>query len=357
MNGKDRSVDKIYLMLGSACNLKCRHCFETDVPQPRLRKQIDRSVLDYLKSMADPSNPLQLIFWGGEPLLYMPLIRDVVETLGDDNFHYWVMSNGVLLTDEITDYLNRHRMFFSVSCDGPLTASVRGINVFDSPDFCRRFRRIERRCIGVTTHAYNINPYELERFVTERVGVTKLHYQYMLKCTFDMPSDLYNYDLQSFQSTIGRCIQDWLNEKSSGCSGSPAVPFLSRGVGGVLHWLDRRRKGLDDEWYPECEAMRRQINLDISGIVHACHNRSAPIGRIEESPAVLRERCEALFKEELKKKPECLTCDIQPLCRRGCPFVKRSPGQDACCEAEKVYWLGALETVRAASECGLLKNE
>lgn len=34
----ETDLKKIYLMLGPACNLKCRHCYETDVPQPRLKK-------------------------------------------------------------------------------------------------------------------------------------------------------------------------------------------------------------------------------------------------------------------------------------------------------------------------------
>ena len=118
----ETDLKKIYLMLGPACNLKCRHCYETDVPQPRLKKTIDRDVWNYLERMSADrvkrgDAPMQLTFWGGEPLLYWNLIREVVERMGDGAFSYWIMSNGVLLSDDMVDFINTHGMFYSVSCE------------------------------------------------------------------------------------------------------------------------------------------------------------------------------------------------------------------------------------------------
>ena len=85
-------LKKIYLMLGPACNLKCRHCYETDQPQPRLKKQIHPDVWTYLDRIrVGRTQPMKLTFWGGEPLLYWPLIREVVERFGKGAFDYWVM--------------------------------------------------------------------------------------------------------------------------------------------------------------------------------------------------------------------------------------------------------------------------
>ncbi len=108
-----------------------------------------KSFLKYLKETY-AHNPKRLVFWGGEPLLYWNLIKEVVEKLDDSAFSYWIMSNGVLLKDEHVDFINAHEINLSISNDGPLTAKVRGVNVLDDPAFCERFNKVKHRCIGIT---------------------------------------------------------------------------------------------------------------------------------------------------------------------------------------------------------------
>lgn len=354
----ETDLKKIYLMLGPACNLKCRHCYETDVPQPRLKKTIDRDVWNYLERMsADRArrgdSPMQLTFWGGEPLLYWNLIREVVERMGDGAFSYWIMSNGVLLSDGMVDFINTHGMFYSVSCDGRDTAKVRGINILEDDDFCRRFMQINKRCVGVTTHAYNIDPHGLWQWIRSRVGPVHLHYQYTLECTFDMDPDLYAYDFAAFERNMRRCRMEFPVDWACGNTDTPARYFLKRGVAGVERLIARRRAGLPDEWYPECLPMRKDINVDILGFVHACHNRSSVIGRVTDSFETLLAACDAYIRRGIAAKPECDACDVKALCRHGCPLNPMSRGQRICCEAEKLYWHESVRTVNDARMLGL----
>lgn len=344
---QESDISKVYLMLGPACNLKCRHCYQTDVPMPCLHKVIHQDVwtfLEYLKTTY-AHKPKKLVFWGGEPLLYWKLIKEVVERLGDSAFSYWIMSNGVLLTDEHVDFINDHNMSLSVSNDGPLTAIIRGVNVLDDPAFCERFNRVKHRCIGVTTHAYNIDPYALATYVEERLGKVTLYYQYILECTFNMDADLYDFDLQTYQSNLRRCRMNFIPEFVSGERNTPARAALRRGVFGVERFLDRRKQGLPDEWYPECCPMRNEMNVDIEGFVHACHNRFSVIGRVTDGYEALLASNDAYFKSAIEAKPECKSCEINELCRYGCPLNPMSEGQRRCCEAEKVYWKESLKTV------------
>lgn len=225
---KESDIRKVYLMLGPACNLKCRHCYQTDVPMPRLKKRIHTDVWNFLERLKREykDNPKDLIFWGGEPLLYWPLIQEVVERFGDEAFSYWIMSNGVLLNDSMVEFINDHDIWLSVSNDGSQTASVRGVNVLDDQDFCTRFRKVRKRCVGVTTHAYNIDPYALATYVEKKVGKVRIYYQYILECTFDMDADLYNFDLKTYQNNLRRCRMNFLPEYVSGVKQSPARAAL-----------------------------------------------------------------------------------------------------------------------------------
>ncbi|MDO4937580.1 MAG: 4Fe-4S cluster-binding domain-containing protein [Sutterellaceae bacterium] len=349
-------LQKIYLMLGPACNLKCRHCYETDQPMPKLNKVIHADVWDYLSRCSERSKtgqPMKLVFWGGEPLLYWKLIVEVVERMGDDAFDYWIMSNGVLLTDDKVDFINAHGLGYSVSCDGKDTAIVRGVNILDDDAFCERFKRIQKHCVGATTHAYNIDPYALFSYVRKRVGEVPIHYQYTLECTFNMDADLYAYDFKKFEANLRRCRMNYMADYVAGNLDTAARYCLKRGVMSVERWLKRQEAGLPDEWYPECLPMRKDINVDILGFVHACHNRASVIGRVTDSYAELLEANDKIFRDAIAKKPECESCEVNSLCRHGCPLNPMSEGQAICCEAEKLYWNESLKTVRDARMQGV----
>lgn len=346
-------LKKIYLMLGPACNLKCRHCYETDVPMPRLKKVIHADVWAYLERMAGKPAPMRLTFWGGEPLLYWPLIKEVVERFGRGAFEYWIMSNGVLLTDDKVDFMNAYGVAYSVSNDGPLTAKVRGVNVLDDDAFCERFKRIERRCVGVTTHAYNTDPYGCCDYIRRRVGETGIYYQYLLECTFNMDADLYGYDFSAVEATLRRCRLDYVNDFVTGNKQGPGRLFLRRGVDYVEQWLARKKAGLPDEWYPDCLPMRKDINVDILGFVHACHNRASIIGRVTDPYEALLEACDKVFRQAIADKAACGACEARPLCRCGCPLNPMNPGQRICCEMEKLYWSTSVKTVLDAHLQGI----
>ena len=339
------AVDKIYLMLGSACNLKCRHCYQADNPQPHLKKRIHPDVFAFLARIAaQRPDPVELVFWGGEPLLYWNLIREVVDRLGPV-FKYGFISNGTLLTDEMVDYLNAHDILFSVSCDGPQTAKVRGVNILEDDAFCARFRRINRRCVGTTVHAYNIDPEALQSWLFERVGEVRIHYQYTLECTWDMDRDLYAYDFEKFEANLDRCAEAFARDFREGRDDTAAAYCFRRGVSAIRKYRSMDARGKPRYWWPECSSMRKTMNIGIDGTVHLCHNRDTPLGRVTDSYEALLEANDRMLREALSAKTECDACDVREWCRRGCPInsVSANPGQKECCRAERIYWLASLK--------------
>ena len=64
-------------------------------------------------------------------------------------------------------------------------------------------------------------------------------------------------------------------------------------------------------------------------------------------------RNDELFREAIRQKPECDQCEVNYLCRHGCPLNKMSKGQRICCEAEKLYWKESVKTVQDARMQGI----
>lgn len=116
------------------CNLRCRYCgygelyygYDERKAQYMTFEQI-RPLMDYLAAMwrshrPDSKEPLTYIsFYGGEPLMNMPFIRQVVDYVGyldlNRRIAYSMTTNAMLL-DRHMDYLMEHDFHLLISLDG-----------------------------------------------------------------------------------------------------------------------------------------------------------------------------------------------------------------------------------------------
>jgi len=111
------------------CNLRCKYCF-ADAGEYHMR---DRSILppetgkkalDWLVKKSGNRYNLEVDFFGGEPLLNFPAIREIVaygrelEKKYHKHFKFTTTTNGVNLNDEITDFFNREMDNVVISIDG-----------------------------------------------------------------------------------------------------------------------------------------------------------------------------------------------------------------------------------------------
>lgn len=99
---------KLLLKLGTACNLGCPHCHQSQknfVEHPRLIEWIKEQAFD------------RITFSGGEPLMYFDIIKRIMTEVGHTPL-YRMMSNGTLLTKEIAEFFNGYRVAYAVSYDG-----------------------------------------------------------------------------------------------------------------------------------------------------------------------------------------------------------------------------------------------
>ena len=202
------------ISLGSACNMHCRHCFQTPYHRPVVSSSI--SLSSKLNSLihhflayhishktgvgkSDDEKP-KIMFWGGEPLLYWSFIKSVIvslyEAFGDlesCGILFSMVSNGLLLTEDIVDFLNRYHIRFSFSYDAPYPFAIRG---FVSDDVCRLVNMIDHAEILCTCFSkYNCDPllsYHCLKAKFPDVAVIAVNPRIL--STFEMPSDIMDYD-------------------------------------------------------------------------------------------------------------------------------------------------------------------
>ena len=126
---EDFPLSTIVLNVNTGCNLSCTYCYKEDLTTPAKGEHmtVETAIQSFemLLRQAKDRDRVNLVFFGGEPLGNLPLIREVVdyaERRGDEVgkiIDFSLTTNATLLTEEIVDWLDAHRFGLTVSMDGP----------------------------------------------------------------------------------------------------------------------------------------------------------------------------------------------------------------------------------------------
>jgi len=116
---------RVCLFVNHACNLRCRYCYNGRKFDRRMPWEVAAAGVELAVAGGGPGAPqAQLSFFGGEPLLEMGLIREVVEhterrmeETGRD-LRFLIVTNGTLLQGKTLDFLLEHKVYLGVSVDG-----------------------------------------------------------------------------------------------------------------------------------------------------------------------------------------------------------------------------------------------
>ncbi|MGI6129101.1 MAG: thioether cross-link-forming SCIFF peptide maturase [bacterium] len=110
------------------CNLRCRYCFgeggEFGGPRELMSFEVARKAVDLLLRQSKERALCEIDFFGGEPLLNLPVVRETVDyarregSLHDKNFKFTLTTNGVLLTEKVRQELTELGLSLVLSLDG-----------------------------------------------------------------------------------------------------------------------------------------------------------------------------------------------------------------------------------------------
>ena len=133
-------VKALCLHVTHDCNLACRYCFaeegEYHGKRALMSFEVGRQALDFLIESSGNRTNLEVDFFGGEPLMNWDVVKQLVaygrsrEAETGKKFRFTVTTNGVLLNDEMMDFINQEMHNVVLSIDGR-----RQVN-----DFMRPFR-------------------------------------------------------------------------------------------------------------------------------------------------------------------------------------------------------------------------
>lgn len=121
-------VKAMCLHIAHDCNLACKYCFaeegEYHGRRALMSLEVGKKALDFLIENSGNRRNLEVDFFGGEPLMNFDVVKELVaygrskEKEYNKNFRFTLTTNGVLLNDEIAEFLNKEMANVVLSLDG-----------------------------------------------------------------------------------------------------------------------------------------------------------------------------------------------------------------------------------------------
>lgn len=328
-----RKANKIFIMLGSACNLKCSYCVQGKGCSV-LPTSPDPCIFDFLERAAEnvAPKPLRIVFYGGEPLIYLDQIKEIVEKTRGLNVNYSIITNGRLLDEEVVGWLNENEVDVAVSWDGSKSVVTRGYDVVsDKREVLLKVK--ELGFSGVLSGATMVSQLleDFQAFDDDYHAINGKHINVNIDeliLNGNQPELLTDIDFESVAYDMATMIDEVMRQKEK-----PYVKeaYLTRVFGKLLH------KAPYKGGIGECRNGTFTLNIDLAGNLYSCHNVHEPIGHVNGDYADYYMKL-VRSSESMKYVDVCMECEVRDLCRGGCKLVTKEDRENGFCELRKALY-------------------
>lgn len=328
----------LVLNVTNKCNLSCTYCYEYGEDKigegqgqngkARMDDKTARDSIDFLMRSSGDRPQVSITFFGGETLLNFDAIRSATEYAEEQaqklakRVHYSLTTNATLLTEDIVDFLTKHRFGITVSIDGDR----------DEQDRHRQFKSgkgsfevIEPRIRHLLATNKERNGRPIGARVTVTAGATPVvdTYRYLTE-------DL-GFDEVGFAPVTAGLEREWAlgemgYERLLKEFGELADEYVGAAVAGKHHGFSNLgdmvrelHQGVNKA-HP-CGAGLGLLGVSTEGELGLCHrfveSDSHSVGSVQEG-IDQGARTAFLEKAHVDNKTDCTNCFAKPLCAGGC---------------------------------------
>ena len=128
LKNRQTFVKALCLNVAHTCNLTCDYCFASqgkyNGDRAIMKFEVGKQAIDFLLENSGFHRNLDVDFFGGEPLMAWRVVKQIVEYArskeeeSNKTFRFTFTTNGMLLNDEINEFLNKEMYNVVLSLDG-----------------------------------------------------------------------------------------------------------------------------------------------------------------------------------------------------------------------------------------------
>lgn len=322
-------LSTIVLNVNTGCNLSCSYCYKEDLAEPSEGEKMDFETavksIELLLREGERRDRFNIVFFGGEPLSNMKLIRQVVDyaegrarEIGK-RVDFTLTTNATLLTPELVDYFNAHRFGLTISMDGPkplhdknrLTVGGKGSYDVVARKARMALERYTSRPIGarVTLTAGVVDVVGIWDHLINDIGFQEVGFSPVTS------GDVSLYNLS--EAEVGQVFQ---NMKTLGeLYVEKAIEGVNIGFSNMHQMMTTLAEGMNKSL--PCGAGVGMLAVDKDGDLNLCHRFTGSdlptFGDVDRG--IDKERLGSFLGERADRTDTgCATCRIRNVCSGGC---------------------------------------
>ena len=303
------------------CNFKCVYCYETR-RRGNMSEGTQHSIINYVKRYNGRFNDVEVTWYGGEPLLCMPIISNLSKELINickeraAVYHAFIITNGFLITQKVVDEFKR--------------CKITGAQVtIDGPREVHESRRVNRSGSGsFDSIVSNVNLLLKNGVdVIVRINVDKSNEKDVGTLIEYLSKELVSKKVKITFGQVSAYTESCKGIESS-CFGNEefACKMLD-----FYRLLEKCGFGESNKFpYPNvklCYCCAEHVSsfvIDPEGNLYKCWNDvgngNLAVGNInDQSFDFANYKCGRWLLRQLPKK--CKECNVLPICAGGCPHV------------------------------------
>jgi len=363
---------RLQLVISQSCNLSCIYCYmennQSNARKVLMSKKQAFQAVDHLIERSGRRRNLQVTFFGGEPLLNFPIVKEVVhfckecEKKHGKNFVFELITNGTLLEGDIADFVIEHDMLLFVSLDGWRQMHNKQRPSINGQDYHGRILRNAKRMdseyktrkskypvkvrANLTPEFHDVNAvvHFLQSHGFTTIGISAI--QDLAYSEGRTPGALSKEQMQQLEAASNDMLTKGFEDIVRGKRTGPYVAkVLRKTVCSLLQY--HSTMGI------RCGVGRNTNAVDVDGNIYPCHRYvnmkeyivgNANMGMSEEKT---KEYYRKLIDSACRT---CSKCWIRSFCAGGCPWERSAPDGTICapisseCDSrrravEKALWM------------------
>ncbi len=317
-------LTNISLNVAQVCNLSCVYCYAVDGEyglKGKMTHPVAKKSVDFLIKESRNAKNISITFFGGEPLLNIPVLKDTVDYAlkkakeADKKMSFSITTNGTKFDKDINDFLNKHNFSVVISFDGDKETQDKnrpfrgGEGSFDKTlpkiqEFLKTRNGNATARATVTSQNTDLKYLkdELKNYGFKRANATVVTVSDYAKenrgvDTIDVnDKEMFKiYESEDFEAV--KLLDAIKNQKPlGGFGGSKILRFLRQ--------LKKKNKGTSF-----CGAGRKMVGISINGDVYPCHRfvgeEKFKLGNISDFDSNSRTKYSDSYTQ---KHPVCSKC-------------------------------------------------
>lgn len=307
------------------CNFICPYCYEKGIKHKTMTQEIITAVKSFIKQMKNTANKLEIIWYGGEPLLVLDIVKELtyeaISVFGTENYTANMVTNGYLLNEQNSSLLESLKINnIQITLDGPPKIHNQRRKLPNNEDTFFVILNNIKRILDE-----NINVHFNIRINTDKKNIDSIDeiLEYIDKFGLKGKIELYLAPVHDMNNKCNNptCLSNKEFAKEE-------FAFIKRSLnkGYNLINLPERNPGI-------CGAVSNNcFVIDASGNIFKC------LGEISQPQNKIGNVLHHLDKnnDKLKKWTSyqldsvCLECNYLPVCMGGCPAFQMKRAEKRC---------------------------